>query len=552
MKTQILKIGSILMLLALIVAPLSGRVRAQEPTLDERIETAVMNGVAWLAAQQNPDGSWEGYEQAAHTCFSLVKLQERAYDLGYSTPFDPQYEYSNNIIAGWNYLFETPHVEMQSPLSIQWHGGNPDDPDINGNGYGLYFSTWGSHPTYTTGICLMALASSGTPDRPNEGGLNFDGNGIPDTYQEIAQEAMEWLSFGQADLDWSEGGWGYDANDNADNWSDNSNAGYAVLGLAYAEDFGVSVPDWVRTELNLWINYVQCQDGGDDNGGSGYSGSGCGGANELRTGNLLFELTFYGDDDITARFQDALAYIERHWQDQNTDPGWGYDVYPASYQAMYTLMKGLEYSGIELIDTDGDSQRDDNWFAQDPAASPPQDFVNVLLSQQSGDGSWPGCDWGSQIMCTTWALLTLEKVAPPPPVIEVPVDIKPGSCPNPLNPKSKGVLPVAIAGTADLDVTQIDPATIRLEGVAPLRWGYEDVATPYEPYTGKSDPYQCTTAGSDGWLDLSLKFDMQEVVAALGPVTNGEVRVLTLTGNLKDEFGGTPIYGEDVMIIRKK
>ena len=46
--------------------------------------------------------------------------------------------------------------------------------------------------------------------------------------------------------------------------------------------------------------------------------------------------------------------------------------------------------------------------------------------------------------------------------------------------------------------------------------------------------------------------DIQAVVAALGPVTNGEVRVLALTGNLKEEYGGTPIYGEDVMIIRSK
>jgi len=550
MNTQILKIGSILMLLALIFAPLSGEVHAQGPTLDDRIETAVTNGVAWLAAQQNPDGSWENWEQAAHTCLALVKLQERAYDLGYPTPFDPQYEYSDNIIAGWNYLFGTPHIQVQSPLSPQWHAGTPDDPDINGNGYGLYFGTWG-HPTYTTGICLMALASSGTPDRPNEGGLDFNGNGSPDTYQEIAQEAMEWLAFGQADIDWSEGGWGYGANDNADEWADNSNSGYAVLGLAYAEDFGISVPDWVRTELNVWINFIQCQDGSDNDGGSGYSW-GCDWVNELKTGNLIFELTFYGDDDTASRFQDALAYIERHWQDQNTDPGWGYNFYPADYQAMYTLMKGLEYSGIELIDTDGDAQRDDNWFAQDPAASPPQDFANLLLSQQNSDGSWNGCDWGSQIMCTTWALLTLEKVAPRPPVIEIPVDIKPGSCPNPLNPKDKGVLPVAIAGTAELDVTQIDPATIRLEGVAPLRWSYEDVATPYEPYTGKIRSDQCTKAGRDGWLDLSLKFNIQAVVAALGPVTNGEVRVLALTGNLKEEYGGTPIYGEDVMIIRKK
>jgi hypothetical protein len=61
------------------------------------------------------------------------------------------------------------------------------------------------------------------------------------------------------------------------------------------------------------------------------------------------------------------------------------------------------------------------------------------------------------------------------------VDIKPGTCPNPVNVKARGVLPVAILGTADFDVTTIDPASVRLEGVAPIRWALEDVATPVPP-----------------------------------------------------------------------
>lgn len=41
-------------------------------------------------------------------------------------------------------------------------------------------------------------------------------------------------------------------------------------------------------------------------------------------------------------------------------------------------------------------------------------------------------------------------------VIDVALDIKPQSCPNPFNTKSKGVLPVAILGTADLNVNDIN------------------------------------------------------------------------------------------------
>jgi hypothetical protein len=42
------------------------------------------------------------------------------------------------------------------------------------------------------------------------------------------------------------------------------------------------------------------------------------------------------------------------------------------------------------------------------------------------------------------------------------------------------------------------------------------------------------------------------VVAALGDVYDGDVLVLQLTGQLKEEFGGTTIVGEDVVWIIEK
>lgn len=135
----------------------------------------------------------------------------------------------------------------------------------------------------------------------------------------------------------------------------------------------------------------------------------------------------------------------------------------------------------------------------------------------------------------------------------MPVDIKPSSCPNPLNVKAKGVLPVAILGTGEFDATQVDPASVTLEGVSPLRWDWEDVATPFgPPFVGKDDVYDCTEEGPDGYMDLTLKFDKQEVVAALGDVSDGDVLVLELAGNLLPEFHGGPFVGEDVVVIVKK
>ena len=135
-----------------------------------------------------------------------------------------------------------------------------------------------------------------------------------------------------------------------------------------------------------------------------------------------------------------------------------------------------------------------------------------------------------------------------PPFIEVPIDIKPQSCPNPINTKDRGVLPVAILGTADFDISQIDPSTIQLEGISPLRWALQDVATPY--YDPLLDCYSCTTMGMDGFMDLTLKFNAQEFVAALGPsVLNGDCITVELIGYLKPEFGGTMIMGYDIIRV---
>ena len=130
--------------------------------------------------------------------------------------------------------------------------------------------------------------------------------------------------------------------------------------------------------------------------------------------------------------------------------------------------------------------------------------------------------------------------------LPIALDIKPTSCRNPLQAGGGGLLPVAILGTADFDVTQIDISTIELEGVSPIRSEIEDVATPFEPFIGKEDPFDCTTDGADGFDDLTLKFRKNQVVAALGPINDGDVLVLTLTAKLLD---GTVIIGEDVIVI---
>jgi len=134
--------------------------------------------------------------------------------------------------------------------------------------------------------------------------------------------------------------------------------------------------------------------------------------------------------------------------------------------------------------------------------------------------------------------------------MKVSLDIEPRSCPNPLNTKSREVIRAAILGSEYFDVSEVDVSTVQLEGVEPLRWSLEDVASPFEPMVGKVDCREdCNDLGPDGFMDLTLKFDTRKVVKALGKVKDGECLTLQLTGNLLD---GTAIVGEDVVVILEK
>ena len=145
----------------------------------------------------------------------------------------------------------------------------------------------------------------------------------------------------------------------------------------------------------------------------------------------------------------------------------------------------------------------------------------------------------------------IQPIPEPPPFLDVYLDVKPGSWPNPVNLKSKGVLPVAICGTEAFDVESIDPTSVRLtrDGmpgiVIPIRWSIEDVGTPFDGEPGTEHP-----AGPDGIPDLVLKFDTEQVVVSLlgGALPGDEIELLIL-GNLAPDVGDIAVEGADGIII---
>ncbi len=101
---------------------------------------------------------------------------------------------------------------------------------------------------------------------------------------------------------------------------------------------------------------------------------------------------------------------------------------------------------------------------------------------------------------------------------EARLDIKPASCPNPLNRDSNGLLPVALVGSKGFDANDVDITTLLLsradgEGgeVAPgPQTEIEDVATPFG-----GELCDCHELEGDGIDDVSMHFVKSDVVEVL-------------------------------------
>ena len=165
--------------------------------------------------------------------------------------------------------------------------------------------------------------------------------------------------------------------------------------------------------------------------------------------------------------------------------------------------------------------------------------------------------------------------------LEVSVDVKPQSCPNPISLKSKGVLPVAILGTDILDVCDVNMASLELipwpadiplpaSAVAkvtettnpvvspiPGKIDYNDVSTPVV----REQDCNCTEDGPDGYEDVVFYFDTQEVVAAIEwiaddlgiDVEDEQEWALLIGGNLLVPVNDDDdIIGYDCVVILKK
>jgi len=193
-----------------------------------------------------------------------------------------------------------------------------------------------------------------------------------------------------------------------------------------------------------------------------------------------------------------------------------------------------------------------------PAAWPSTETFNVAITPPAGtktgtysfhiDIIGDGVVLGTVLVTEQ---VTANQVVTP---LKVSVDVKPGSCPNPLELKDKGVLPVAILGDATLKVSSIDPKSILLSrdggttGAKPVRWSIEDVGSP----STRTCSCGFKAGKDDRKQDLSLKFDTQDVIRKLGITKSDGCLKVYVTGTLKSSDPNTPgqqIQGWDFLQV---
>jgi hypothetical protein len=347
---------------------------------EDEINQAIVDGLAYLAANQNPDGSFGSGDadyKIAQTAEAVLAFENEGHFPGGGTA------YSANVENGLDYIFGYAH-DMTTVDVI----GQPD-VDANGNEIGVYFCSSSSRSIYNTGIVMTAIVGSNTPDR-----VVTTGSQASRTYKDVMIDTVDYVAFGQNGAGNARGGWRYWANYGS---SDNSCSQWPVLGLIAAEQWGIDAPGFVKTELNIWIDYIQ----NDVSGGSGYSEpSSC---NVARTGALLIEQYYVGDTKATPRVIAAANYINTNWAVGNK----------GNYYAMYGVFKGLELLDIGTIPLPAGTF---DWH---------DDYTTYLVGEQEDDGSWPTGPFGSIALDTDWAILILQGTVFP---IEITVDVMDSDC----------------------------------------------------------------------------------------------------------------------------
>jgi len=378
-----------------------GTVPFTQAATEVQKQAAIDKGLEWLAQQQQAGGEWlyplMSDSHCAVTSAAVWAFTHKGYNAGSDVIINST-NYGDVVGAGLDYIFSTAVSYNIGPQSA-------GDPDVNGNGIGVYFGGSGNgRMNFNTSFAVLAITATGTPSE-----VITVGSQAGRTYIDVVQDAVEFFAFGQYDSGGYRGGWRFTPNSGAGQ----ENSPWICFALIAAEEMGATVPSFVKSELTYWLNYVQYYNGS----GSGLDGSsGFTNPNQLnsesKTGGLLGQMLFAEIDvagggltyDLShPRLLAALGYLNRQWATDAYGCWYGNCGNP---YAMWSIYAGLQIT-VGLDDTThitnlrgsgtidpGDTP---NWY---------EDYCEYLVQSQYADGSWDddnyGCNYYAGALTTAW------------------------------------------------------------------------------------------------------------------------------------------------------
>ena len=311
----------------------------------EAINEAIERGLAWLQANQNPDGSWDAYGgfRVAGAGFGAIAFLGQGYD-----------ETDSTVAAAINYLLSRQQPDGSIHSGMGW--------DIN----------------YETSCAVMALAATGDS-----------------AYDGVIAGAVGWLINDQ----WDEfppnqcdpshdywGGFGYQWNDRPDL----SNSQFSIVALAAAK-LDPANPAWGKA-----ITFIQrCQ--GTENGFVYLPGGGSSYGSMTAAG--VWALRLCGVPVSDPYVQGGLEWFESHYAyDNNPGAGWMHYYYLWSAAKAFLICDIKdEIGGLIPVDPEDTLAFYPGWY---------HDFSKYLVSVQDPAGYWNREEIWTD---TYWALLVLGK-----------------------------------------------------------------------------------------------------------------------------------------------
>ncbi|MBA4388197.1 MAG: hypothetical protein C0404_09465 [Verrucomicrobia bacterium] len=347
-----------------------------DPSLQNEVRQAISRGLAWLAANQKPDGSWSDNNFPALTALPLMAFA--AADAGERKPV---------IDKAVKYILSC----------VQTNGSICKDiPGRKGGGL----------PNYNTAICMVALHS-----------VN------PEAHTKVILDARKFVAgaqyFGDDEY---KGGFGYDK-DTKRAYTDALNTFYATEAIkttAGRED--KRDPSEKKVDIN-WdetVKYIARMqnkpEAGEDAGGMYYNPTDPkAGMVTNKEGKVCFRsygsITYAGmlalvhanvsRDDV--RVKSAFDWASRNWTvDEN--PGMGQD---ALFFFLNVLTKSLAAYGQDVIP--GKDGKTINWKSEVA-----KKLVSIQSVEPSGQGYWENKVnryWESdKVLCTAYSIIALEKL----------------------------------------------------------------------------------------------------------------------------------------------